>query len=118
MLIERRKARGCELPLTSSGMKGALECSALRGILEHALYRWGTISKKGADTGTAVDERTSLQIRRVYTPRRRGLRGGTDPDNKQWFAPRESGPHTKADGRLESFRIVMQADGEFPRVAG
>lgn len=73
---------------------------------------------------TAVDERTSLQIRRVYNaPVAAVYAAWTDPEQmKQWHAPGDDFkvPETAADVRVGGrFRVVMRApDGEVHRVGG
>jgi uncharacterized protein YndB with AHSA1/START domain len=73
---------------------------------------------------TAVDEKTSLQIRRVYNaPVAAVYAAWTDPEQmKQWHAPSDdfNVPETLADVRVGGrFRVVMHApDGEIHRVGG
>ena len=61
---------------------------------------------------TAVDERTSLQIRRIYNaPVAAVYAAWTDPEQiRQWFGPSDDFkvPETVADVRVGGrFRIVM-----------
>ena len=73
---------------------------------------------------TEVDERTGLQIRRVYdAPVAAVYAAWTDPEQmKQWHAPGDDfkTPETMTDLRVGGrYRIVMRSpDGEFHRVGG
>ena len=73
---------------------------------------------------TAVDERTSLEIRRVYNaPVAAVYAAWTDPEQmKHWFAPSDDfGPsEVTVDGRVGGrYRIVMhRPDGDESRVGG
>jgi uncharacterized protein YndB with AHSA1/START domain len=73
---------------------------------------------------TAVDERTTLRIRRVYNaPPATVYAAWTDPEQmKHWHAPNDEYkvPETIADVRVGGrYRVVMHApDGEVHRVGG